>query len=108
MKKLAIGLLIGTIAGLIDVAPMTFMELGWHANTSAFLHWLILGIIIPFVSWDLYGWIKGAIIGLISAAPIILLTLEKDSSSVLPIIGSSIVLGALVGLAGQRFITDRR
>ncbi len=108
MKKIAIGLLIGTIAGIIDVTPMVFMDLGLYANSSAFFHWLVLGLIIPFVSWDLYGWIKGALIGVISAVPIIIMTLEKGTSSILPILVSSLVLGALMGIAGQRFISDRR
>ena len=36
MKKIKIGLLLGMVAGVIDVIPMIMQNLTWDANISAF------------------------------------------------------------------------
>jgi hypothetical protein len=105
MKKFTIALLIGLTAGIIDVVPMFFMHLNWYANISALLHWCVLGIIIPFVKWNVKPWLKGVIIATISAFPVIVITLEEDYSSVLPILFSSVILGALTGIVSNKLIS---
>lgn len=105
MKKFTIALLIGLTAGTIDVVPMYFMHLNWYANISALIHWTILGVIIPFVNWDIKPWLKGIIIATICAFPVIIQTLEKDYSSVLPILLSSVILGALIGSVSNKIIS---
>ncbi len=32
-----------------------------YANVSAFFHWVVLGLIIPFVAWDISHWLRGAL-----------------------------------------------
>lgn len=49
MKKLFVSLLIGTIAGVLDVIPMIMQGLDWYANASAFLHWVVMGVLISYV-----------------------------------------------------------
>lgn len=104
MKKIGIALIIGIIAGIIDVIPMYIMELSAYACIAAFIHWIVLGLIIPFVRWCLKAWIKGIVIATISAIPVILQTLEVDNSSVIPILFSSVILGAFMGWAGEKYI----
>lgn len=104
MRKIALALLIGIIVGIIDVIPMYFMELSWYASMAAFVHWIVLGLIIPFVNWCMKSWIKGIVIATLSAIPVIIQTIELDYSSIVPILSSSVVLGALTGLAGERFV----
>ena len=105
MKKIFIALIIGLIAGIIDVIPMFIMHLNWYANISAFAHWIVLGLIIPFVNWNIRtAWFKGLIIGVISAVPVIIITLEDGYDSVLPILTSSVILGSLIGFLGKKYI----
>lgn len=52
MNDFLIVIVIGLVAGLIDVTPMIMMKLDKAANISAFVHYFVLGLIIPFVSWD--------------------------------------------------------
>lgn len=104
MNEILIALIIGIIAGLIDIIPMLIMKLNKFANLSAFTHWVVLGLIIPFVDWDIVPWLKGLILGELSAIPVILMILQNDKKSVYPIVIMSALLGIGVAIAGARFI----
>jgi len=62
MNDYLIALIIGIAAGIIDVLSMIIEKLDKAACWSAFVHWLVLGIIIPFVGWEIQPWLKGLII----------------------------------------------
>ncbi len=104
MKEILIALLIGIVAGIIDVIPMIIQKMDKYANLSAFTHWIVLGLIIPFVSWNIAPWLKGLIIAEISAIPILLIVAPDDKKAIIPISIMSAILGIGVGLAGAYFI----
>ncbi|MBN2395636.1 MAG: hypothetical protein JXC36_04140 [Candidatus Atribacteria bacterium] len=104
MTNFLIAVLIGVVAGLIDVIPMIIMKLDRVANISAFVHYFALGLIIPFVNWGMPLWISGIIISLLSALPIMIIVYPKDKKSIIPMIIFAIILGAGIGLAGAKFI----
>lgn len=104
MNSIFIAILIGLIAGTIDVIPMIIMKLEKSANLSAFVHYLVLGFIIPFVSWDISPCLKGAIISFISSLPVVILVFAKDKKAIIPIIIFSIILGGGIGWAGASFV----
>jgi hypothetical protein len=97
-------LIIGMVAGVIDVIPMILKDMDIYSNLAAFTHWLVLGLIIPFISWPLQGWVKGIIAGLLLAIPTVLMILPVDRLSVFPITLFSIILGAAVGFVGEKWI----
>jgi len=104
MTNILIALLIGIVAGIIDVIPMIIMKLDKTANWSAFIHWVVLGLIIPFVHWDIDPWLKGLIIGELMTLPIIIIVAPNDKKSLIPIILFSAILGMGVAIAGSKFI----
>jgi flagellar biosynthesis component FlhA len=104
MHNILIALIIGIIAGIIDVIPMLIQKLDKFANLSAFTHWVVLGLIIPFVSWGIDPWLKGLIIGELSAIPVIIMVWKNDKKSFIPILLMSALLGIGVAIAGARFI----
>ena len=104
MYDLFIALLIGIIAGIIDVIPMLWQKMDKYANLSAFLHWVFLGLIIPFVNWPVAPWLKGVIIAEMAAVPVLMMVLPKDRKALLPIVLMSALLGAGVGWAGAYFM----
>jgi len=75
-----------------------------YASLSAFVHWIILGLLIPFVNWNIKPWIKGLIIGELTALPFIIMVFESDPKSAVPMLIFSAILGMLVGAAGNKFI----
>lgn len=104
MNDILIALIIGIIAGIIDVIPMIIKNLDKFSNLSAFSHWVILGLIIPFVDWNIEPWLKGLILGELSAIPIMIMVYPKDKKALIPMIIFSAILGIGVALAGAKFI----
>lgn len=102
MKELLLTLLIGIVAGIIDILPMLKMKLDKFSIFSAFAHYLIASFII--FSTDLFGmawWLKGGAITLLLAIPVMILVAKEDKKSVVPMAVMSVVLGTLIGTAGH-------
>ncbi len=104
MKNIFIALIIGLSAAIIDVVPMITQRIEKSACISAFIQWIVLGLIIPYVNWDMQPWLKGILIAELTALPILVLVFAKEPKSIIPIIIFSAILGIAVGLAGARFV----
>ena len=104
MKNVFIALLIGFVATTIDVVPMIMQRIDKAACISAFVQWMVLALIIPYVNWYMQPWLKGLLIAEMAAMPILILVFNKEPKSIIPIIVFSAILGAAVGFAGARFI----
>jgi hypothetical protein len=50
MREFFIALAIGLGAAIIDVVPMLLRKLDKYACISAFIHWMVIGTIIPFIA----------------------------------------------------------
>ena len=104
MNDIFIALLIGIIAGTIDIIPMIIQKLDKNASLSAFVHWVVLGLIIPYINWDIQPWFKGIIVALLTAIPIMIIVYQQDKNALIPMTLFSIILGAGIGLAGANYI----
>jgi hypothetical protein len=104
LNNILIALFIGVIAGIIDIAPMIIQKMDKFSCISAFCHWVVLGLLIPYVSWDIQPWLKGLFIAVLTAIPIMLIVFPQDPKALIPILIFSVILGAGVGFAGARFI----
>lgn len=105
MKTIFLTALIGVIAGVIDVLPMLKMKLDRYSIASAFVFYFFMPFII--FNTNLFGmvwWLKGAIVTVVLAAPVIILVAKEDRKSILPMAANSVVLGTLIGAAGHFFI----
>ncbi len=97
--------LIGIIAGVIDILPMIKMKLDKYAIFSAFVFYFIM----PFIIFNtelfvMVWWLKGGVITLALALPVIIIVSREDKKSVPPMVVMSIVLGTLMGIAGHLII----
>ena len=104
IHNIFIALLIGAIAGTIDTIPMILQGINLYACFSAYIHWIVLGTIIPYLDWNIKPWLKGLIISELSALPIMIIVAENEPFSIIPILLFSAVLGVFVGIAGNRFV----
>jgi len=104
MNDFLIAIIIGFLAGLIDIIPMIIQNLDKRAVISAFVHYFALGLIIPFVSWGVAPWIKGIVIALLTAIPIMIIVYPKDKKAIIPMIVFTLILGSGIGIAGAKFI----
>jgi hypothetical protein len=102
MKKVIIGLLLGVVAGIIDVIPMVIQKLTWDANVSAFSMWVIIGIIISTSDLKINSILKGILISFLVLFPTAVLIGWKEPKSLIPIALMTIILGGLLGLSIHR------
>ncbi|GAB1483357.1 hypothetical protein MASR2M78_21730 [Treponema sp.] len=102
MKTLFLSMVIGIVAGVIDIIPMILQKLEKRATISAFLQYFFVSIVI--VNIDLPGivwWAQGGLISLALAIPVIIIVSGNDRKAI-PIIASmAIILGTLIGIAGH-------
>jgi hypothetical protein len=102
MNIILLTALIGLIAGTIDILPMVKMKLDKYSISSAFLFYFLMPFII--FNTELFGlawWLKGAVIALALAIPIIIIVAKEDKKSIPPMVVMSVVLGTLIGVAGH-------
>lgn len=104
MNDFLIAILIGLAAGIIDVVPMIIQKLDKESCISAFVHYFALGLIIPFVNWNLEPWLSGICISLLTTLPVMIIVSRKDKKAIIPMFIFSLLLGAGIGLAGAKFI----
>lgn len=102
MNEFFVTLLTGVVAGVIDVLPMIKMKLDNYSKASAFVHYLIA----PFIIFNtgLFGmawWLKGGVLNLLLAIPVIILAAKDDQTSALPMAVTSVILGTAIGAAGH-------
>lgn len=104
MGKLLLSLIIGIIAGVIDIIPMFLQKLDRYSIISAFIQWIIVAFVITHIQFGVGGWLKGLIIAVLMGLPIIVLVMKTDAKSAIPILVMSVILGSLVGFAADRII----
>ncbi len=95
-------LLIGIGAGVIDVLPMIKMKVDKYSCISAFVYYVIVPFVIFGINW--FGnlwWLKGGVIALLMAIPVIILVAKEDKKSPIAMTIMSIVLGSIIGVLGH-------
>ena len=102
MRTIIISMMIGTVAGIIDILPMIIQKMDKTSILSAFFQYFFISIIIininlPGIIW----WLQGSVIALALAIPIIIIVSEKDRKAVPIIATMSIILGALISISGH-------
>lgn len=98
MKKHLVGIIIGAIAGIIDVIPMVLQKLTWDANISAMSMWIIAGFLISSSSLKLPYILKGIIYPFLVFIPAGILIGWKEPMTLIPITIMTLILGTLLGL----------
>jgi hypothetical protein len=99
MNKVLLGIVLGCIAGIIDVIPMILQKLTWDANASAFCLWVVAGFMIATSSLQIHPVLKGIIISFLILLPSLILIASKDIKSIVPIIIMTLILGSALGFS---------
>jgi len=94
--------LIGCIAGIIDILPMLKMKLDRYAILSAFSFYFIM----PFIIFNInilenIWWLKGGLITFVLSIPTIVIIAKMDKKSILPIASMAVILGSIIGIVGH-------
>ncbi|MBU0466624.1 MAG: hypothetical protein KJ718_05985 [Nanoarchaeota archaeon] len=103
MEKKILGLLLGFLAGIIDLIPMLIQKLTWDANLSALSLWIISGFLIAVSNLKMKGFIKGVVISFLVLIPALFLIGWNEPFSLLPIIVMTLLLGSILGFLIERW-----
>jgi len=98
-NNIVIGLLLGAVAGVLDVIPMMLQRLTWDANLSAFFLWIVSGFMLATSSLRLHPVLKGIVIPFVCLLPSVFIIGWKEPLSLVPIGVMTLILGALLGFA---------
>jgi hypothetical protein len=97
-KRILIGLIIGIVAGLIDVIPMIIMKLPCEADISAFSMWVVVGFLLGTTELKLHGVMKGILLSILVLLPAFIIIAWEEPLSQIHIVIITLVLGSLAGL----------
>ena len=97
MKKITLGIILGFLAGVIDLIPMFIQKLTWDANLSAFSLWIIVGFLISTSNLKMNSILKGVIISFLVLIPSAFIIGWKEPFSLLPIVIMTLILGGILG-----------
>ncbi|MDI6800190.1 MAG: hypothetical protein QMD53_05965 [Actinomycetota bacterium] len=103
-KRIAMGLMIGAVAGLLDVVPMLLQKLTWDAKLSAFTLWVVVGFMLATSNLRLLPSLKGIVIAFLCLLPSLFIIGWNDLAGLIPIFLMTLVLGALVGLTFHKLV----
>lgn len=96
MELLLLGGL-GIVLGIVDVLPMIKQKLDRFSTISAFIFHVIMPFIVFSNSWNMDVWIKGGLLYVLMAIPIMVLAAKDDPKAVPMMAVASLILGMLSG-----------
>ena len=105
MRTFLLTALLGVVVGVIDVLPMIKMKIDKYASASAFVFYFIAPFII--LNTDLFNmawWLKGAVITVLLAIPIMILVAKEDMKPIPIMAAMAVFLGTIIGVAGHFLI----
>lgn len=108
MRKIKIGIILGIIAGIIDLIPMIIQKLTWDANISAFIMWIVVGFLIAIVDLNFNSIIKGILIAFLVLLPTAILIGWKEPISLIPISIMTTILGGLLGFTINKMLAVQK
>jgi len=105
-NNIAVGVLLGAVAGILDMIPMMLQGLTWDANLSAFFLWVVSGFMLATSNLKLAPLLKGILIPFICLLPSAFIIGWKEPFSLVPIAIMTLILGALLGVVYSRVVKE--
>ena len=96
-KKILYGVLLGLLAGILDLIPMVIQSLPWDANLSALSMWIITGFFIATTELKINPILKGIVISWLCMIPCSFIIGSDEPVSILPVFAITTFLGAILG-----------
>jgi len=96
-NNIVVGVLLGAVAGILDMIPMLLQGLTWDANLSAFFLWVVSGFMLATSNLKLAPVLKGILIPFICLLPSAFIIGWKEPFSLVPIGIMTLILGTLLG-----------
>ena len=104
MDKFFIGFGIGLGAALIDVVLTYKYEDNKYTLAAIAFHWLVVGVLMPFIDFGTAVWVKGLLVGLFLAVPSMIMEIPKDPKAIIPMILFSPIMGIIIAVLCDKLI----
>jgi hypothetical protein len=104
-NKILIGIILGAIAGTLDVIPMSIQELPIEAGLSAFSMWVVIGFFLTVSEIKIHPILKGILFSFLTLLPSAFIIGWKEPLSLIPISIMTLVLGSFLGFTTGKFLT---
>jgi hypothetical protein len=98
MNSLLAGLIVGSVAAVLDALPMALRRMSVANVASAAVQWIVVGLVVAHLETGLPSWANGLAAGFLCALPIAILVSGSELKSVPVILAASAVLGTLCGI----------
>jgi hypothetical protein len=103
-KRIVVGLIVGFIAGILDVLPMIMQKLTWDANLSALTLWIVVGFMLVTSDLHLPVVPKGIVIAYLCLSPSLFIIGWNNPFNLIPVLLMTGISGALVGYIFHGFV----
>lgn len=103
IKRLTIAVLIGLIAGLIDLVPLVLVEAPLINMMSILLFWLITSYFVSNVTIIKNSLLNGLVLSTLNMLLMVVVIYTINPKDFLPLLSMAITLGPLVGFLNGRF-----
>ena len=67
-------------------------------------HWLVVGVLMPFIDFGTAIWVKGLLVGLFLAVPFMIMEIPKDPKAIIPMILFSPIMGIIIAVLCDKLI----
>lgn len=101
MMVLLIGLGIGLVVAVIEMALVGHYEKNKIVLASIGLHWVAIALLMPFIEIGVSSWLKGIFVGVLLTIPLIVLEIPKSRNAVIHTSLFSVVWGVVIAYAHQ-------
>jgi hypothetical protein len=100
MKKWVVGLVLGTIVGILGALPLIMQGAPTQRYLGLLAHWIGAGIIIVASQTNIPSWLKGLVFAELIALPVIV---TMPVRVVFMITIGSAVVGPIIAVLGDKF-----
>lgn len=91
-------IVLGVVAGTVDVLPMVLRGMNWREAAVPFVHWVVTTVLIASVAWPLHPALRGALVAFLTSLPTLIRYSNSQPGSVVPVFIMSLVIGSAVGM----------
>lgn len=104
-KKLMVALIVGLIAGGLDLIPLIMVGAPMLNMVSIVAFWVVTSYFVANIELVKNGAINGLILSTLNMIPMVIVIYTINPKDFLPMLSMAVLLGPLVGFLNKRFIS---
>lgn len=107
MRKMVLGLLIGAVLGVVNVAPLLFQELDISVVISNYVIWLVAGFVLSIAQLKMKHVMQGVLIALIVSASSLVYIAASGVAALVWTLIWTVLSGGLMGIFYEKLVVKK-